>query len=262
METAETIEAAGIEFCARQRGDHPQTVFLHGFGGDLLTWDRLWAALGEDFPGLRYDLRGFGRTIDRGSEPYSHTDDLLAILDSRQIDRCIPVGVSMGGAIALNFALSHPGRVAKLVLISPALVAWEWSEDWKNLWRPIIGRARAGAMDEARELWWRHPLFTTTRHSPAARDLRDAIGRFSGSQWVSDREKPALPDIDRLHRLAVDTLLLTGERDVEDFRVIADAIASSVTHLTRIDVPGRGHLLHMEDPDACARHIRRFISNA
>lgn len=254
-----TVDAAGVRLHAQVSGARPGVVFLHGFAGDLHTWDTLWPALGEDLPALRYDLRGYGLSAGEQEPPFSHADDLLALLDALALDRVDLVGVSMGGAIATNFAIDHPRRVRRLVLISPGLVAWEWSGDWQALWQPIVEQARAGHMDAARHLWWRHPLFATTRDSDAAPALFESIMRFAGAQWLGDGQRPALPEVERLHRLGARTLLLTGERDMADFRLIADLIEASVDDVRRVDMPGRGHLLHLEAPAACARHILDFL---
>ena len=165
MDSVLTIEGAGTGFHAQLRGSGACIVFLHGFAGDLHTWDGVWAELGESLPALRYDLRGFGRTPAGDDKPYSHADDLLAVVEGAGIEQADLVGVSMGGSIALNFALDHPGRVRNLVLVSPGLVAWEWSEEWLSRWRPLINLAVAGKLAEARRLWWQHPLFATTRDS-------------------------------------------------------------------------------------------------
>lgn len=259
IERRGTIHAADCAFFAAQNDAHPATIFLHGFGGDLFAWDGVWRALGGALPALRYDLRGFGATVAPAEKPFSHTTDLLAMLDALAIDRVTLVGHSMGGAVALNFALEHPGRLQKLILISPGMVAWEWSGSWNAQWRAITARARAGDMDQARELWWQHPLFATTRASSAALELHAAIRRYSGQQWIHDWQLPALPDVERLHALNVPTLLMTGERDVEDFQLIADVIEASAPGVTRVDICGGGHMLPLENPQACAEHIIAFL---
>ncbi len=259
MDQTLRIQAAGAEFHAQQRGPQPRAVFIHGFGGDLQTWDSVWAVLNNQLPALRYDLRGFGRSTGGDGAPFVHADDLLAILDARAIGRCDLVGVSMGGSIAVNFALDHPERVRSLVLISPGLVAWEWSEPWRELWQRIVSQARCGALDQARRLWWEHPLFDTIRGSAAGPALYESIMRLSAAHWIGDAHRPMLPDMERLHQLRTRTLLLTGGRDLEDFRLIAEVIAASAGSLARIDEPALGHLLHLEDPQACARRMLAFL---
>jgi pimeloyl-ACP methyl ester carboxylesterase len=250
----------GAELYAEIRGSKPRTVFVHGFDGDLHTWDSVWQHLSGSFQAVRYDLRGFGRSQVFHETAYKHADDLLALLDDLAIERCDLVGASMGGAIALNFALDHPDRVRNLVLISPGIVAWEWSEAWLERWNAITSLARSGAMDEAKQLWWEHPLFSTARASAGAATLYEAIMRYSGAHWVHDSHVHALPDLERVHSLQARTLLLTGGKDIDDFRLIADLIAASANNIERIDDPERGHLLNLEDPQECARKIETFLA--
>lgn len=260
MQTARLIRVGDVTFSAVQSAEHPDVVFLHGFGDDLSTWDLLWREWGPQLRGLRYDLRGFGQSHCDAGTAYSHSDDLLQLLDTLNLETVSLVGVSMGGSVALNFALSYPQRVDKLVLISPGLAAWEWSDEWKALWRPILQAAADGDLDRARQLWWQHPLFAASRNSDAAALLRDAILRYSGRHWIVDNERDTLPDVDRLHSLAVDTLLITGARDVDEFRLIADLIGASSERVKRIDFAEAGHLPHIEIPADCAAVIRSFLS--
>lgn len=247
-------------FHARQRGDPPRAVFLHGFAGDLRTWDGVWKETGDALPALRYDLRGFGQSARPDQLPFSHTEDLLAILDAEELVSVDLVGVSMGGSIALNFALDHPQRVRSLVLVSPGLVAWEWSAQWRDLWEPIVALARAGSLDQARHMWWQHPLFASTRDSAAGPALFDSIMRFSGDQWLRDDHRLMPPDVERIHLLQTRTLLLTGGRDLPDFRLIAALLEASAVNLSRIDHPGLGHMLLLEDAAGCAGEILAFLS--
>lgn len=261
MEKALTVQVAGADFYAQQQGDTIDTVFIHGFGDDLSTWDRLWVELGDSLSALRYDLRGFGQSTSHSDAPFSHSEDLGALLTVLGVERCNVVGVSMGGAIALNYALHSPQRVNRLVMISPGLVAWEWSDSWKALWRPILAAAQEGRMQEARELWWQHPLFARTRASEAADDLYASIMRYSGQQWLGDHERDALPDVDQLHKLQTAALMITGSDDVEEFRLIASLIENGAPGVARVDLPGVGHLPNIEAPGRCAELIQAFLTD-
>lgn len=260
METTKIIHIDEVDFHLRQRGTQPGVVFLHGFGDDLLSWDLLWQQLDKNIACLRYDLRGFGDSACDSGRAFSHTEDLRRLLDALQLPKVDLAGVSMGGSIALNFALNYPARVNRLVLISPGLVAWEWSETWRCQWRPIVELAKAGKLAAARELWWQHPLFAAVRESEHADQAYAGIQRFAGRQWVADFESPALPDVERLYQLQAETLLLSGGRDVDEFRLIADLIASSTDTVNRIDRAHWGHLPHIEAPAECARLIEDFLA--
>jgi len=262
QEQQTSITANGIKFQGLQRGNTPQLILLHGFACDLHTYDSLYQAINPTYSTLRYDLRGFGQSVDCCKTPFSHSEDLLAIMDTLNIDQCALMGASMGGATAINFALNHPARVSQLILLSPALVAWEWSESWRNMWREITTLARAGKLDEARARWWNHPLFESTRQSAAAETFYQSTMGYSGDQWIKEHQINALPDIERLHELSVATLLLSGGLDLPDFRLIADVLQSSVLGITRVDFPSLGHLLYLEDPAACAAKINNFMGES
>lgn len=233
-------------------------VFIHGMAGSRADWDRLIAALPQDRPTLAYDLRGFGQSVESADAPFSHTADLLALLDAQGIRQATLVGLSMGGSIALNFALSHPERVERLILISSALIGWEWSDEWKTLWRRVTAPARAGDMGLAREQWLAHPMFAHVLKSDAAEEFREAVAAYPGQQWIRDNQRPEMPDVDRLHQLAVPTLLLAGEYDVADIRLIADLIAGAAPGVTRQDFAGAGHMLHVERTGEVAHAITSF----
>jgi pimeloyl-ACP methyl ester carboxylesterase len=110
-------------------------------------------------------------------------------------------------------------------------------------------------MAAARRLWWEHPLFSTTRESDAAEELRRSIEAFSGRVWVKDPQRKVLPDVERLHLIEVPTVLLTGGLDVPDFRLIAGLIEASVPAIRRIDYAGAGHMLPLELPGEVAAAI-------
>jgi pimeloyl-ACP methyl ester carboxylesterase len=253
------IHTPDVDFNAETSGADPRAVFVHGLGGDLHTWDGVWNGVTQEISALRYDLRGCGLSMCRRLAPFKHADDLLQVLDTSAIGRCNLIGVSKGASIALNFTLDHPERVSNLVLISPHLMAWEWSDDWMTLMRPIIHHARSGALDDARRLWWEHPLFATTRNSVAGPALFDSIMKMSADQWTDEYHELMLPDVERLHLLTTRTLLMTGSADLDEFRLIAELIESSASDLQRIDHAGLGHLLHIEDAAACANEILSFL---
>jgi 2-succinyl-6-hydroxy-2,4-cyclohexadiene-1-carboxylate synthase len=255
MTGAFTIDLEGATLTGETSGEGTPLVLLHGMAGERHDWNRLLAALPPDYPTLRYDLRGFGQSTAQQGLPYSHSDDLLALLDARGIERAPVLGLSMGGGVALNFALNHPDRVSHLILISPAMVGWEWSDEWKALWRGVSHAARAGDMALARERWFQHPMFAAVRRTDAADELRHAIGAYHGRQWILDTQRDELPDPERLHTLAAPTLLLTGEEDFGDLRLIADVIEGAAPGVKRIDYEGAGHMLHLERPADVATAI-------
>src|SRR5262245_45001564 len=79
-------------------------VFLHGGQMDRRMWDEQFELFAKTHRVVRYDLRGFGKS-PAPLEPYSHVEDLRALLDHLKIRRATLVGLSLGAAIAVDFAL-------------------------------------------------------------------------------------------------------------------------------------------------------------
>src|SRR5262249_42655125 len=89
-------------------------------GGGLLDrrgWDAQFQALAGHYEVIRYDIRGSGKWA-RPLGPFSHSQDLGALLEVLNAKKCHIIGVSFGGAIALDFALEHPEVVERLILVS------------------------------------------------------------------------------------------------------------------------------------------------
>lgn len=255
-----TVTVEGATLSGEVSGEGTPLVLIHGMAGDHNEWDRLLTALPSGRATLRYDLRGFGQSETQEGTAFSHADDLLALLDTQGIARAPLLGLSMGGGVALNFALDHPERVSRLILVSPAMVGWEWSDEWKALWRAVAAPARDGNLALARDRWFAHPMFAALRRDPAAaEDLHRGIEAYHGRQWIRDWQRDELPDVDRLHTLAMPCLLLTGTLDVPDMRLIADVIEGAAPDARRIDFADAGHMLHLERTDEVARAVEAFL---
>ena len=118
------VKAAGMRLRVRDTGprDGPAVIMLHGFGSSLETWDAWANGLSDRMRVVRYDLPGFGLTGPDPTGAYTEARGvqvLAALMDALGIAKASIVGNSMGGKLAWNFAVAEPGRVDKLVLVSP-----------------------------------------------------------------------------------------------------------------------------------------------
>jgi pimeloyl-ACP methyl ester carboxylesterase len=95
-------------------------VFIHGLSDNLLYWEYLADNLKKDYRVLRFDLRGHGNS-DLGNDEIridTYVEDLHGLLNDLDIDNANLIGFSLGGAIALDFAIKYPQFVSSLVLMS------------------------------------------------------------------------------------------------------------------------------------------------
>src|SRR4051812_18695011 len=110
-------------------GEGPPVVLVHGMTLDHRMWDDQFAALAAYHRVLRYDLRGFGLSAIPDA-PYRHVDDLAALLAHVGMERAAVVGLSLGGMIAVDFALTYPEMVSALIPVDPVIGGHHWTQEW------------------------------------------------------------------------------------------------------------------------------------
>ena len=130
------LEVNGIKFHYWTTGEGPDMILIHGLGGNLAIWHlKLVPLLRKNFRVTTYDLRGHGKT-GMPLTGYTTADmvcDLKGLLDGIGIEQAHLIGHSLGADIALHFALRHPERVQKLVLMEaalPVMIQARLREDW------------------------------------------------------------------------------------------------------------------------------------
>lgn len=246
-----------------------RAVFLHAGVCDSRSWigvaQRLQGTrpedtqhLGEGGPWVAYDRRGFGDTPYTPG-PFSHLDDLLAVLDVVAGDAPVwLVGSSMGGGLALDAAISAPERVAGLVLIAPGVSGrpGEPPDDPAvlALWAAVDEADRAGDLAEVSRLetviWLDGPAGGEGRVGGAARELELAMDLRVNQLQPMEPDPTAGPSgVDawaRLGEIEVPVTVVWGDLDVEAARV--PPIVSRITGARGIELPGRAHLPYLEDP--------------
>jgi pimeloyl-ACP methyl ester carboxylesterase len=143
-----TITANGVTLHYLQMGSGPDLVMVHGLSGNLAVWHlRMVPLLQQHFRVTTYDLRGHGNSSmpPSGYTTRDMATDLCALLDELGIRDADLVGHSFGADVAMHFALLHPGRTRKLVLIEPgvpALIPDRKHIDWEGwrYWAEILER--------------------------------------------------------------------------------------------------------------------------
>jgi pimeloyl-ACP methyl ester carboxylesterase len=107
-------------FVGEQAGKGDTLVFLHAGVADRRMWRPQTEEFSRDFHVVSYDLRGFGESVSK-DQPFSHVGDLTDILDYLGLSKVSLVGCSIGGKLAIDFALALPDQVRSLVLFAPAV---------------------------------------------------------------------------------------------------------------------------------------------
>lgn len=243
-------------------GAAPAVVLVHGFGLDRRMWEPQWVPLADRRRVLRYDLRGFGPGGELDpSVPYTHAGDLLTLLDHVGIDVAVVVGLSYGGHVALQTALTAPDRVCAIVLVDALVEGVPWDRPSADAAREAARLARAEGLDAARSAWLAHPLFETAPSAPAAADLlRRMVADYPGQHWLGlDPHLPETAPLDRLAELRMPALVLSGADDVPGFVAMSDALAAGLPNVDDVRVAGAGHLVNLERPEDVTAALERFL---
>ena len=180
-----TAKVNGTSIYYEHAGHGRAVVLIHGFSLDCRMWDDQFELLAEHYHVLRYDLRGFGRSASASADPYEPIRDLKALLELLQIENATVVGLSFGGAIAVDFALAFPSFTVAVVAADAALSGYPWPRGRPTA-KPATTAATQG-LDAAKRFWLASDLFIPAfeQASVSAR-LQDYVKDYSGWHWLNE----------------------------------------------------------------------------
>jgi pimeloyl-ACP methyl ester carboxylesterase len=257
------LQVPGGELYYEVEGDGAPVVLVHGNALDARMWDDQVPALADIAMVVRYDARGFGRSIRDGDTSYSHADDLWRLLDRLGIEQAVLVGMSMGGRTAVEATLAAPERVLALVLLDALLDGVPWDPASSRGMQAIREALDAGDLAEAKAAWLRHDFFGPARRRPdITLRLSQMVADYSGVNWTSaDPHAPHPDSIELLGTITAPTTVVVAELDVPCFREMSDVLAARIPGARKITVPGVGHMVNMEAPEAVNALLREVLES-
>jgi len=253
------VKVEGGQLYFEAAGAGPVVVLIHGFALDTRMWDDQWEALTPHYRVIRYDVRGFGQSSLPGAETFSHLEDLLALLQQLAATPAHLIGLSMGGGLALDFALMYPAHVHSLILADSTLSGFNWQKDWGEPFRA----AKFFGLDAAKAAWLNDELFAPANTQPiVAARLQKMTETYSGHHWLQPVHTRGLekPAIEQLENLRLPLLMVEGERDLPDFRAITHLLAERAPRARLVTLPGVGHMVNMEAPAEFNRLALEFLA--
>jgi pimeloyl-ACP methyl ester carboxylesterase len=265
-----TVEVNGGRLEYELAGAGPAVAFLHPGLWDRRAWDDQFDVFAERHRVVRHDARGYGRSSrPEPGRPYSHVEDLGAVLDAAGIDRAALVGCSMGGGTALHFALVHPDRVTALVLVASGFDGFEgtpeeeerWNAEWSGLESEIAAATEAGELERAQDLRLRlwAPLGTD---DPRGRRIREIA--FDNLHEIEMDEGGARgidpPAIDRLEEVSAPTLVLPADHDPPWLPRMAEVLADRIPAARLVRIRDVDHVVNMRKPEEFSRVVLDFLA--
>jgi pimeloyl-ACP methyl ester carboxylesterase len=238
-------------------------LLIHGHTMDRRIWDPVMPELlAANLRVLRPDLRGHGLSTrpDFGYHVSHHASDMAAVLNDAGIDSATVVGYSIGGGVALEMALTFPGRLSGLVLMSPVMPDRPFEAAFMDNLREVARVARSEGIEAAMlGPWASNPLFEFSFSKPDVRAAAMAINRdFPGAEYLAtqrDRIEREWTVPERLSEIDVATVVIAGDRETPGFRAYAEEAAEGIPGGRIQFYEDCGHLLPLEEPDRVAQTI-------
>ena len=251
-------------------GEGPPVVLLHEGIADSRMWEPQWRTWPAHHRVVRYDMRGFGQSPPL-SGSFSHARDLVDLLDGLALGPAALVGLSMGGAVALDVAIGRSDLVSALALVGSGLRGHEFSAESQAGWAKEEAALERGDLDAAVEvnlrMWVDGPHRSPEDVDPDVRRRVGEMQRRAFELWQSGDREATLESLDpewqtRLGEIRVPTLIVVGELDRPEMHEIADRLESAIPNTRRAVIEGTAHVPSMERPTEFDELVLGFLAEA
>jgi 3-oxoadipate enol-lactonase len=246
------------------QGQGAPLVLIHGGNLDSRMWDDQFTQYAKRFRVLRYDVRGFGGSMRPAEQADSNADDLTALLDYLEMPKAHLVGLSLGGVVALDFAVTRPKRVLSMVLAGAGLSGYEKPDPaGEEAWWTRVQAARDEGADKVVEMWLKDPYMAPAMENPALAERLRYLSYENAHNWLENsilQRPPQPPAAKRLGEIKIPTLVVLGERDVPRSFEISARLLNDIKGAKKVVIPGAGHMVSMERPAAFDSVVMEFLS--
>jgi pimeloyl-ACP methyl ester carboxylesterase len=264
------VSVNGLSFAHVVQGSGPPVVLVHGSVSDYREWSKQMAPLARHYRVIAYSRRYHwpnpppGRDADASLE--RQADDLAAIMKALGITPAHIVGHSYGGAVALNLALRHPELVRTLVLSEPG-VSGVLGNSPENDAALKEGQALRAEMKEAfasgdaeRIVWTYAAHVAPGQFEKATTEVREMLlANVQAFQLDYNSRRPPFT-CDDARRLAVPTLILSGDRSPMGLQHIAKTAARCIEAARFVSIPGATHWMQHDQAQAFNDAVLAFLA--
>ncbi len=262
-------EVNGTRLAYEVAGEGHPLVLIHGLLVNSHLWDEQFYTFAQHYQAIRYDMRGFGASalITEGMPPYSSSADLYHLLRFLRIEKAYVLGLSAGGALAIDFTIEHPEMVDALITVASGLMGYQSASD-ENVWPQLANLLQRGELASAVEVTLRHwtdgPTRTPEQVDAHAREQVRAMTTANyqmPNDFASFMPQPMLPPArQRLAEINVPTLVIYGDKDVKEAIEIAHILETEIKGAKKVVIPNTAHHLNLERPADFNRVVLDFLA--
>jgi pimeloyl-ACP methyl ester carboxylesterase len=264
------VSVDGVKLYYEETGTGVPLVFVHEFADDHTSWQMQVGFFSRRYRTITYNARGYPPSDVPGDPAaYSQTraaEDIVGVLDGLRIAKAHVVGLSMGGYATLHFGLEHPDRALSITVAGCGYGSGTDRESFRKDVEATVKQFDRG-MEPVAEFYSRGP----TRVQFMDKDPRGweafrqrlAAGSAQGHALTMRGVQMTRPSVfelgDKLERLRVPTLIVTGDEDepcLEPSVFMKRKIASSGLLI----LPRTGHAINLEEPEGFNRGVLDFLT--
>jgi pimeloyl-ACP methyl ester carboxylesterase len=248
-------------------GQGTPLVMIHAGVADSRQWNNEFAFFVNHYQVIRYDMRGYGKSEPVDGE-FNHLDDLAAILNALGIhEPALIMGCSMGGGLAMDFALMHPDRVRALILVGSGPSGLELDVPTPSKFADAEKAFEAGELDLVGEIetqiWFDGMGRTPGQVNQAMRKLVYEMNRQALAHEVKQLGKripnTQTPAFNRLSDIEVPVLIVVGEHDTPYILAAADYMVERIPSAQKVIIEDAAHLPNMDHPNEFQAHVTNFL---
>ena len=264
----------GVNLYYEEAGHAVPMIFVHEFAGEARSWEPQVRFFRRRYRTITFNARGYPPS-DVPEDPAAYSqrhavEDIRGVLDHLKIDKAHVVGLSMGGYAALHFGLVYPERALSLVVAGAGYGSKpEERETFGRDCAALADRFEREPMDKVAAMYAMGPARVQFRDKdPQGWEQfcellkrQSAKGHALTMRRVQIMRESIYELGDRMARLTVPTLIVTGD---EDDPCLEPALYMKRTIPTAglLIIPRSGHTINLEEPDLFNRHVLDFVTAA
>lgn len=238
-----------------QAGKGDSLILVHSGLSNSRMWDQQFPVFSDHYLTVRYDLRGCGFS-KVASGQFSHVEDLERVIDALVRPPVHLVGSSLGGRVALDFAVRRPDMVRSLALVGTDISGYEYEAEPPAQWPQLVAAYKAGDLDLVARLetdiWLVGRDRTREDVDPRVYKnlMRQNLLNLRAEKMGRGQEvKPEPPAVTQLTKIDIPTLAIFGEYDQIDIQEMSQLIVAQVPSAEKHVIPDSAHLPNLERPD-------------
>ncbi len=242
-------------------------VIIHAGVADSRQWNNEFPFFASDYKVLRYDMRGYGKSEPVDGE-FNHLSDLHSLLNTLEfVEPLVIMGCSMGGGLAMDFALTYPSRVKALIMVDSGPGGLDLDVSTPAKFAEVEKAFEAGDIDLVAELetqiWFdgrdRAPKQVNQEMRRLVFEMDRNVLTYETRQLGKRLPNTEVPAFGRLKDIKVPVLVIVGVHDTPYMLAAADYMVEKIPSARKVMIEDAAHLPNMDHPSEFQSIVKTFL---